>query len=346
MDRLSQGCVLGVGQPLLDYLTHVDDDVYVKYQLKKDNAILDKGEHAPLFEELVRQYEVQYEAGGAGLNTIRMIQWILKKPHACAFVGCVGVDDAADILRVECEKVGVRVKFFLADDSISTGKCAVLLQYRFRSMVTHLGASKKLTLEHVRSNDVWPMVERARLMYVTGYMLNCCQDGVKELAKHAHNNGKMFCFNFGASYVLTYLTNYVDDLLPYVDILFCNRDEAKAYAEKHGLKGQSVGTIAQHLASIPQIAGHRNKRIILITQETDPVIVTTSADKIVRRYPVTTVPSNDLVDTNGAGDAFAAGFIADYMTNMLIDTAVNAGLKAARYIVQKSGFTLGPRDQY
>lgn len=76
------------------------------------------------------------------------------------------------------------------------------------------------------------------------------------------------------------------------------------------------------------------------------MIVSTSGDKIIKRYPVTMVPSKDLVDTNGAGDAFAAGFIADYMTNMLIDTAVNAGLKAARYIVQKSGFNLGPRDKY
>lgn len=177
-------------------------------------------------------------------------------------------------------------------------------------------------------------------------MLNYFHDGIKELAKHANNNGKLFCFNFGAPYVLTSLTEFVDALLPYVDILFCNRDEAKAYAEKHKLKDQSICTIAQHLASLPQIGGHQNRRIVLITQESDPVIVSTSGDKIIKRYPVTMVPSKDLVDTNGAGDAFAAGFIADYMTNMLIDTAVNAGLKAARYIVQKSGFNLGPRDKY
>lgn len=167
MERLSQGCVLGVGQPLLDYLTHVNDDIYMKYELEKDNAILDNGKHTPLYEELVKRYDVHYEAGGAGLNTIRMIQWILKKPYACAFVGCVGVDDAADILRTECDRVGVRVKFFPVNDGVATGKCAVLVKDKFRSMVTHLGASKELTLEQVRSNDVWPMVERARLFYST-----------------------------------------------------------------------------------------------------------------------------------------------------------------------------------
>ncbi|VDP84098.1 unnamed protein product [Echinostoma caproni] len=284
MERLSQGCVLGVGQPLLDYLTHVGDEIYTKYGLKEDDAVLDNGGHTQLYEELVSQYRVHYEAGGAGLNTIRMIQWLLKKPHACAFIGCVGMDDAADTLREECEKVGVRVKLFRSSHGALTGKCAVLVQDRFRSMVTHLGASKELSLEHLKGNDAWPMIERARFVYTTGYMLNFCQDGLKELARYAHTEGQVFCFNFGAPYVLKYLTDRVDAILPYVDILFCNRAEAKAYAGKHKMQDASVSAIAQHLTSLSRRTGHQNRRIVLITQETDPVIVAVSGD--------TTISSN------------------------------------------------------
>ncbi|KAK6055393.1 hypothetical protein COOONC_07108 [Cooperia oncophora] len=79
-------------------------------------------------------------------------------------------------------------------------------------------------------------------------------------------------------------------------------------------------------------------RTVIFTQGADPVIVAIGSKLTL--YPVPTVPKENIVDTNGAGDAFVGGFLAQYIQNKSIEEAVNCGNYAAGEIIQKHGCTV------
>jgi adenosine kinase len=93
-----QGSILGMCNPLLDISAEVPMEVLSKYGVSLNNAILAEDKHLPLYEELVRDYPVQFIAGGAGQNSIRVAQWMLQAPGATSYVGAIGNDQFGETL--------------------------------------------------------------------------------------------------------------------------------------------------------------------------------------------------------------------------------------------------------
>merc|ERR1712216_9209 len=88
--------LLGMGNPLLDISVACEDDALLKkYDLKLNDAILAEAKHAPLYEEMATHGDVEYIAGGATQNTIRVAQWMMQREGATAYMGCVGEDKFA-----------------------------------------------------------------------------------------------------------------------------------------------------------------------------------------------------------------------------------------------------------
>jgi len=78
-EKSYEGILVGLGSPLLDISADVAQDVFDKYGVTLNNAYLAEKKHLPLYKELVENYKVQYIAGGAAQNTIRVVQWMLQK---------------------------------------------------------------------------------------------------------------------------------------------------------------------------------------------------------------------------------------------------------------------------
>ena len=123
---LSEGVLFGMCNPLLDISAVVPTEFLNKYGLKQNDAILAEPRHLPIYRELVDQHTVDYIAGGAGQNAIRVAQWMLQKRFATSYIGCVGRDEFGQQLECQATKDGVRVRF-LVDENEPTGKCACLI---------------------------------------------------------------------------------------------------------------------------------------------------------------------------------------------------------------------------
>ena len=80
--------ILGMGNPLLDISATVTPAMLEKYGLKANDAILYEKED--LYDELLKDYKVDYIAGGATQNSCRVAQWLLPDKKSVAFFGCVG----------------------------------------------------------------------------------------------------------------------------------------------------------------------------------------------------------------------------------------------------------------
>lgn len=90
-------------------------------------------------QELASRPDVQYIAGGATQNSIRVAQWMLQEAGQTAYLGCVGADKFAETMREVCAKDGIAVHYMVDGDS--TGTCAVCVVDNDRSLVANLAAA-------------------------------------------------------------------------------------------------------------------------------------------------------------------------------------------------------------
>src|SRR5690606_24552254 len=97
-----------------------DQELLDKYGLKADDAILIEDKHKPIYQELVSKYNPLFVPGGAAQNAARGAQYVLP-PNSVVYVGCVGDDEYAEILRKGNEKEGV-FSAYRVDKEVPTGK--------------------------------------------------------------------------------------------------------------------------------------------------------------------------------------------------------------------------------
>jgi adenosine kinase len=126
-------------------------------------------------------------------------------------------------------------------------------------------------------------------------------------------------------------------MLPYIDILFGNEEEAAAFSESFNLGLTNLEEIAIRIARFPKENGKRG-RMVIITQGANPTIIVQEGR--VTLFKVMSIDPKDIVDTNGAGDAFVGGFLAQLVQGGSIDDCVRSANYAANYIIQQSGCSL------
>lgn len=228
---------------------------------------------------------------------------------------------------------------YRVEESVGTGKCGVVITGMHRSLCTDLGAANHYKVEHLKSPEIWKYVEDAAFYYVGGYHLTVCVDAILELGKHAAEKNKYFSLNLSAPFLPTVFKAQLDSVMPYTDYLIGNESEALAYAEGHGLNTTDIAEIAKHIAQLPKVNSSR-PRIVVITQGTDDTIVITAnpgGEPSVRTFPVKAIAKEEIVDTNGAGDAFAGGFIGALVAGKELDEAVDVGQWLASWSIRESG---------
>jgi len=335
--------ILGMGNPLLDISAVVDTKMLEKYNLKADDAILYEKED--IFEDLKSNYSVEYIAGGATQNSIRVAQWILKKPNSVAYFGCVGEDKDSETLCKVASESGVGVQYQKSSQH-PTGRCAVLITGQNRSLVTKLDAANHFTSEHLEVAENWSVVEKAKIFYSAGFFITVSPDSMLKVAKHASEHAdKKFCVNLSAPFICQFFKDPLKDVIEYSDVVIGNETEAEAFAEHNGMTG-SRQEIAKQIAGLPYKGKKETGRTVIITQGADPVIVVENGGQTTTEYPVAKLAEEEIVDTNGAGDAFVGGYLAQLAEGKSTDTAIACGLWAAEQIIQVSGTKCDPNLTY
>jgi adenosine kinase len=327
--------LLGICNPLLDISAPVAPELLTKYGLQPSSACLAEDKHLPLYPELVKDYPVEYIAGGAGQNSIRAAQWMLGQPGATAYIGCIGKDEYGKILRTEAESDGVTVHY-LEDETTPTGTCAVLITDKDRSLVANLAAANCYKKDHFDSPAIQDVVSKVEYIYITGFFVTVSVDTILAAAELAVQHNKVFMMNLSAPFLIDFFWDgKFEKLLPYVDVLFGNESEAAALAKRLGCSDDAK-EVALKAAALPKINGKRD-RMVIITQGSKATVVAYKGE--VQVFAVPPVPAEEIVDLNGAGDSFVGGFLAKYTQNKSLEEAVAAGHYCAGVTIRTSGTT-------
>jgi len=305
--------------------------------LKPGNAILAEPKHLPLYDEIKKNYAVEYIAGGAAQNSMRAAQWMLQTPKAVGYIGCVGDDENGKTLRKAAESDGLTCHY-LIDKEKPTGTCAVLINSKERSLVANLGAAESYKMDHFQSKEIQDIISKAKFYYCTGFFLTHSPHALVELGKHAASNNKTFAMNLSAPFLINYFWDQMSSVLPYADIIFCNEDEAANLGTKLGW-GTDLPTIAAKLADFAKVNQQR-KRTIVFTQGARQTIVFDNGKQSTFK-PIPCKPE-EIVDTNGAGDSFVGGFLCGLIQGKPIDDCVHYGHYCAWECIRRSGATYPP----
>jgi len=331
----SEGILLGMGNPLLDISATVDADFLAKYGLEANNAILAEDKHQPIYAEVVEKFEVQYIAGGATQNSIRVAQWMLKEPST-AYIGCVGNDEYAKTLQAAASEGGTNV-CYMTKDGVPTGTCAVLITGDNRSLVANISAANEYDVAHLKETGM-PLVEKAQFYYISGFFLTVPGGvpSIMEVAKHAAANNKIFTMNLGAPFICQFFKDPLTAALPYCDIVFGNESEYAEIAKSLGWETTDLKEIAGKIAALPKENDSR-ARIAVCTQGADPTIIATEG--AVTEYPIAPCTKEEIIDTNGAGDAWVGGFLAALVKGKTVKECTEAGSYSAKVVIGRSGCT-------
>lgn len=339
---VSEGILLGMGNPLLDISAVVDDEFLKKYDIKTNNAILAEEKHLSMYDDMASKYNVEYIAGGATQNSIRVAQWMLQCPGATSYIGCIGKDKFGEEMKKNATAAGVNAHY-REDETAATGTCAVCVVGGERSLVANLSAANCYKVDHLKKPENWALVEKAKYIYIAGFFLTVSPESILLVAEHAAANNKVFLHNLSAPFICEFFKDAQDKVMPYCDYIFGNETEAVAYSKAHGWETENIEEIALKISALPKVSETR-KRTVIITQGADPVIV--AHDGKVAKYPVIGLPKEKLVDTNGAGDAFVGGFLSQLVKEKSIEDCVKGGCYAANVVIQRSGCTYPEKPDF
>lgn len=312
---------VALGNPLLDMQVSDGQAVLDKYGLKPNDAVLATPEQLGIYEHLVENYKVTYVAGGAAQNTARCVQYVLPA-GSTAYLGAVGKDDLADQLRAANDREGLQSVYQVVPDT-ATGSCAVVITGHDRSLCTNLGAAEKFSKSHLATPDAKAAIDAAKFYYIGGFFLTHGVESALEVAKQAKAENKFFAFNLSAPFIPQFFKSQVEQVLPYAELVIGNETEAESWATASELGTKDLGEIAQAIADSPS---QRSKpRTVLITNGAKSTIRAVQGGSQAHEHAVPKINPADIVDTNGAGDAFAGGVVAGLILGKGIDEAIDIG---------------------
>lgn len=340
---VKEGTLFGMGNPLLDISAEVSLDYIAKYGLKEDDAILAEEKHLPMYQELVKEHNVEYIAGGATQNSMRVAQWMLgaNNVRSTTYFGCIGDDKFGMELTRRSREAGVWVDY-LVDPKVNTGTCACLISGKSRSLVANLGAANHYKQEHLLQSKNWDRVKMANYYYISGFFLTVSPESMLTVAEHAAANDKLFMTNLSAPFLSQFFKEPQMKVMPYVDILFGNETEAEAFSENQGFGTKDRREIALKAAALPKTT--KRPRVVIITQGKDPVIA--AQNGTITEHLVPSVSPENIVDTNGAGDAFVGGFLSQLVQEKPLEKCIAGGNYTASTIIQRSGCTFPAKPEF
>ncbi|KAK8048344.1 adenosine kinase [Apiospora phragmitis] len=319
--------LLCLENPLLDIQAQGNEALLEKYGLKANDAILAEEKHKPLYEDLLTNYDAKLIAGGAAQNTARGAQYILP-PNSVVYLGGAGDDKYAAILHDAVKAAGLRVEYRV-NPKIPTGRCGAIITGHNRSLCTDLGAANHYDLDHLKRDDIWKLVKNADFYYVGGFHFTVCPPAIMTLGEEAAANNKVFVVNMSAPFIAQFFKGPPGRV---------GQSEAEAYATSHNLScaPTDVAAIAKEIANLPK-ANEKRKRVVVITQGTEPTVIAIQGEAEVKSFPVHAIAKEKITDTNGAGDAFAGGLVAGLVKGESLEKSVDMGQWLASLSIQELG---------
>ena len=307
--------VVGLGNAIVDVLAHTDDAFLEEHDLTKGAMTLVEADQAERLYGLIP--DTVECSGGSAANTMVGLASLGSR---AAYVGKVRNDDLGAVFTRDIRAAGVAFDIEPARRGPATARCLVLVgSDGQRTMLTFLGASASLA-----PADVDPAVIRsAKVTYLEGYLWDppAAKEAFLKAAGVAHAADRLVALSLSDPFCVDrHRQEFLDLVETHVDILFANEDEVVSLFRASGFS-----------AAIAQLKG-RCRWAALTRGPAGAVVLHGDASVEVPAEPV-----DEVVDTTGAGDLFAAGFLHGLTRGADAATCGRLGSIAAAEVISHFG---------
>jgi sugar/nucleoside kinase (ribokinase family) len=308
--------VVGIGNALVDVLSHETDAFIEAHDLVKGSmTLIDTARADELYAAMGPGIEA---SGGSAANTI---SGIASFGGTAAYIGRVFDDQLGTVFAHDLQATGVTFRSAPATEGPPTGRCLIVVTPDAqRTMNTYLGSSEFFGPEHVDSE----LIADAQVTFLEGYLFDRpeAKEAYWKASRVAHDAGRRVALTLSDTFcVERHREAWRDLVADQVDILFANEHEALALYE--------VDTFEAALA-----AARADVEVAAITRGPAGSVVARDDELVeVEAHPV------EVIDTTGAGDLYAAGFLFGFTHDRALAECGQLGSIAASAVLGH----LGPR---
>ena len=309
--------ILGVGTALVDVICQVEDNIISDLNLSKGSMTL-------IEESQIQNIRSNFTnplitSGGSVCNTVHELNF---GSHEASFYGKVSDDEYGNAFIQDLEKANILFKGVSRKSDLPTGCCNILVSPDGeRTMATHIGIGSQLQPDEVSEN----ILDNIDHMYMESYLWDheLTKKTLKKFGDIAKSKNIEISLSLSDPFCVDRhrdeLNNFIKEN---VDLVFCNFDEAKMFSQ------------SETMADVSSFFKDYGKKIVM----------TSGAEGAYFFYndDVSHQPSKkieNVIDTTGAGDNFAAGFLDFYLSGKSVDEALINGNTRAVEVIQQ----LGPR---
>ena len=307
--------VVGIGNALVDVIAHADDGFIGKHELVKGSmTLVDTDRALYLYQALGGAIEM---SGGSAANTMC---GVASFGGTAAYIGKVSDDELGRVFGHDCRAVGVQFRPGAPAEGTPTGRCIIVVTPDAqRTMNTYLGVSSLLA-----PSDIDPdTVAVGEVLYMEGYLYDRpeAKEAFRYAARVAHANDRLVSLTLSDSFCVDrHRGDFRALVSDEVDLLFGNEDELMSLYE--------VETMDEAVSAV-----RRDCALAVVTVGAKGCLVVTPDD--VLRAPAQ--PVDHVLDTTGAGDLFAAGFLYGYTRRRSLADCAQFGAIAAAEVISHVG---------
>jgi len=307
--------VVGIGNAIVDVISHEDEKFLDTHNLIKDSmALINTDTAVSLYNEMSPTVQ---SSGGSAANTMSGVASLGGK---AAYIGKIRDDHLGEFFAHDINAAGVHFKVKPASEGLPTARSMIIVTPDgSRTMNTYLGISTNLSKEDL---DV-QLLENAQILYCEGYIwdIETTKDTIRSAIAIAKGANRTISFTLSDSFCVSrHKDEWIDLINEQVDILFGNEDEIKELS--------GCGTLSE---AAQWIQG-KVKVACLTLAERGSIIVT--EDEIIG---VGAKAVNQVTDSTGAGDLYASGFLFGYARGLDLKICGELASIAAAEIITHTG---------
>lgn len=309
--------VIGIGNALTDIVINIPSDELLKrFLLPKGSMNLIDAEKQYKISQATAGLPKTLSLGGSAANTIRALAHLGTD---VALIGKVGADNTGDFFIQALDNLCVKPMILRGEEH--SGRCVSLVTPDGeRTMATHLGAALEMNHGEVQADHITPY----DCLYIEGYLVQD-HDLIWNVAKMAKECGLKIAMDLASYNVVTENLDFLRKLVnEFVDIIFANEQEAEAFtAQSNPMEAlEAISDVCELTVVKVGIKGAYIKR----GDEFHHVGIMAAAKR---------------VDTTGAGDFYAAGFLSGLTNGLTLEQCGTIGAITAGKVIEVVGTTLG-----
>lgn len=307
--------ILGIGNALVDALVKIDNDFIInELSLSKDGmTLIDEATYQKMLQRL-EGFDIEQSTGGSAGNALLAVACL---GGTATFIGKRGRDSNGKFYARERGAQGVQ-PIALYDEELPTGVATTfVMPDGQRTFATYLGASAMMRADELR--EEW--FTGAGYFFIEGYLVQN-HDLIETAVDLARKAGAKVCLDLASWNIVEEDRDFFTHLLSKTDIVFANEEEACAMTQLP--PREALEALAHHCPTAVVKLGAQGACAIAHGQ----------------RVETPAIPVPAVVDTTGAGDFFAGGFLLRHAQGASLERCLRQGARCAAAVIQVLGTKL------